>query len=312
MIFIKFDQAVFVKDNVEKVFDLEEIPRQVNFLEVIQNLYCPDSECEARLVFNRRGTGKIYLSKHKSDEHAEECSYFDDEIVPIKSITEYVEVNGDISNDGIKRRKLDAMKSFRKYINPPSKEKQKQKKQSNSRKKTSNETENSKKGVKVNYDPNGEVIKETTKDGSIKVKEPTFYERFPHQISEKDSGKNLRTTFKIEEIRIGSKKNEKYAEISGSLESVNITFVLPEEFFVGNERSLDSNQLLGYLEILKKYVETGSTDLYLTSLCQSRKIDMDDIVLYVLDPDFMCFQTLTGRDFPTLTTIIVAITTKVI
>ena len=39
---------------------------------------------------------------------------------------------------------------------------------------------------------------------------------------------------------------------------------------------------------------------------------MEDIILYVLEPDFMSFQTKDGRDFDNLTSVIAAISTGVI
>ena len=74
-------------------------------MEIVQHIYCPDPSCEARLVFNRRSTGVNYLSKHRSDEHNIDCAYFEDEIKPVKSITEYSEINGGLTDGGKLRRK---------------------------------------------------------------------------------------------------------------------------------------------------------------------------------------------------------------
>ncbi|WP_205630758.1 hypothetical protein, partial [Enterococcus pernyi] len=87
---------------------------------------------------------------------------------------------------------------------------------------------------------------------------------------------------------------------------------LPEAFFVSNERRLQVDDLIEYLSIIKKYVKAHSNYLFLTTMCQSRELDMEDITLYILEPDFMSFQTLDGKDFSTLTSVIAAISTKAI
>ncbi|HFM7022537.1 TPA: hypothetical protein ACG9W6_000929, partial [Enterococcus faecium] len=81
---------------------------------------------------------------------------------------------------------------------------------------------------------------------------------------------------------------------------------------VSNERRLQVDQLIEYLSIIKNYVKKHPNYLFLTTMCQSRKLDMEDIILYILEPDFMSFQTMDGRDFSTLTSVIAAISTKVI
>ena len=309
---MKFDEAAFVLNGKKEIISLEEIPRRKDFLEIVQHIYCPDPNCEARLVFNRRSTGVNYLSKHKGDEHNTDCMYFEDEIKSIKSITEYTEVNGGLTDEGKNRRKREAMKALRDYLNPP-KQKPKEKrpnKKTTTKKETTEETETHQ-GIKVKYDPDGEVVKKDTGNGDIKIKEPPFYERLPHQLSEKDSGQNLRTSAIIKEVII-FENNVPRAEIKAEFVDINITFVMPEAFFVSNERRLQSEQIIEYLSIIKNYVKKHSNYLFLTTMCQSQKLDMEDIVLYILEPDFMAFQTLDGKEFSTLTAVVAAISTKVI
>lgn len=86
---------------------------------------------------------------------------------------------------------------------------------------------------------------------------------------------------------------------------------MPEPFFVGNERRLQKEQLVEYLKIIKDYVKENPKKLYLTTMCQSEELDMENILLNVLDPDFMSFQT-EDKDFDSLTIVIAAITTGVI
>lgn len=307
---MKFDEAVFRLDDVEEIIILEEIPRRDNFLEIIQNIYCPDPHCDARLVFNRKSTGKNYLSKHKSYEHDLDCGLYDDEVKTVKSITEYTEVNGGLTEEGKKRRKREAMKVLREYLNPPEPKPKNSNKKNPPKKKTTESTE-TRQGIKVKYDPSGEIVQENSGNGDIKVKEPPFYERLPHQLSVKDSGENLRTSAIIKEVKIFKSDNPQ-AEIKTTFGDIHLTFVMPEPFFLGNERRLSVDQLIEYLYIIKKYVELHPNNLYLTTMCQSRKLDMEDIILYVLEPDFMSFQTENGRDFGTLTAVIAAISTGVI
>lgn len=234
---MKFDEAAFVLNGKKEIISLEEIPRRKDFLEIVQHIYCPDPNCEARLIFNRRSTGVNYLSKHKGDEHNTDCMYFEDEIKSIKSITEYTEVNGGLTDEGKNRRKREAMKALRAYLNPP-KQKPKEKrpnKKTTTKKETTEETETHQ-GIKVKYDPDGEVVKKDTGNGDIKIKEPPFYERLPHQLSEKDSGQNLRTSAIIKEVII-FENNVPRAEIKAEFVDINITFVMPEAFFVSNERN---------------------------------------------------------------------------
>ncbi|EYT96371.1 hypothetical protein FDP51_05710 [Enterococcus mundtii] len=309
---MKFDEAAFVVKGKKEIISLEEIPRRKDFLEVVQHIYCPDPSCEAKLVFNRRSTGVNYLSKHRSDEHNIDCAYFEDEIKPVKSITEYNEINGGLTDKGKLRRKKESMKVLRDYLNPPKpKPKEKNSHKKTTRKKETTEGTETHQGIKVKYDPDGEVVKKDTGNGKVKVKEPPFYGRLPHQLSEKDSGQNLRTSAIINEVLI-FKNDVPRAEIKANFDDINITFVLPEAFFVSNERRLQVDDLIEYLSIIKKYVKAHSNYLFLTTMCQSRELDMEDITLYILEPDFMSFQTLDGKDFSTLTSVIAAISTKAI
>ncbi|MFC7054408.1 hypothetical protein ACFQOY_13735 [Enterococcus alcedinis] len=116
----------------------------------------------------------------------------------------------------------------------------------------------------------------------------------------------------IEEIKISTNSSNPNAEISASFGEIKLTFVMPEVFFQGNERRLDTNQLISFLEILKNYIQQKPGNFYLTTLCQSRKIDLEDLVLYVLEPDFMSFQTKSGIKYSSLTDMVIAISTGVI
>ncbi|MFL2095552.1 hypothetical protein [Marinilactibacillus psychrotolerans] len=91
-----FDRAIIRNLGVERMIETEEITRQPDYLSIIKNLYCPIDGCTARLIINRRSTGKPYLSKHKSYQHSETCFYFTNEEKLVQTATEYRVVNGGI------------------------------------------------------------------------------------------------------------------------------------------------------------------------------------------------------------------------
>ncbi len=98
----------------------------------------------------------------------------------------------------------------------------------------------------------------------------------------------------------------------GSLEGQQVIFELPPDFFTDTRRGIATSQLMEYLQILKRYISSKKVSLYLTTLCQSHKIDKRELVLFIYEPDFMSFQFIRGRKFKTLTDVIAAISTGVI
>lgn len=116
----------------------------------------------------------------------------------------------------------------------------------------------------------------------------------------------------IENITIYKDFSNPSAKIEASFENKSITFILPPVFFQGNQRGLSTDQLFSFLETIRDYFKDNPNQYYLTTLCQSQEIDLSNIVLYVLEPDFMSFQTLKGKTFESLTAIVAAITTKAI
>lgn len=310
---MKFEEALVDFDGKKEILSIEDIYRHKYFVDVIENIYCPDQNCKARLVFNKRSTGLYYLSKHKSFEHDANCEFFSDELKPVKTLTDYEEVNSDLTLDGIKRRKSEAKKTLMEFFNPPEKNKSNNKKKKDPVRKKDDSGETSvKKVIKVNYDPSGEIVTVSDKDGEISIKEPPFYSRLPHEISPKDRGKNLRTSGLIEEILITENLTEPRAEVRASFDSIKLTFVMPPSFFFGNERRVAPDIILGYLKTVKEYVEKKPKKFYLTTLCQSQELDIENILLYILDPDFMMFQTKEGLAFDSLRSMVIAISTKAI
>lgn len=310
--FMKFEEASVRINGNEEIIGREDISKKQNFLEVIDNLYCPEPGCEAKLVYNRRSTGLVYLSKHKSYEHDENCPRFGEEEKTIKSTTDFIEMNGGLTEDGIQRRKKSSIQSLFDYLNPPEKE---QKKSTDKKKTTKNKSDDqtsTKTIIKVAYDPNSPVVTLDDENDKISVKEPPFYQRFPHELSEKDNGKNLRTSALIKTIKLNDNIDNPSAEISASFEKVQLIFSMPEAFFKDNKRNLNSDQLISYLKTIKKYVEENPETLYLTTMCQSSDINLDNIVLSILEPDFMSFQTKNFKSYDSLFTVVSAISTKAI
>ena len=256
---------------------------------------------------NIRSTGKAYLSKHKGYKHSESCVYYTDEEKSVRSFTEYKVINGGISDDGILRRKNEGLKSLEEYLYPTEKEKSTPRKRKTpimTRNKASGER---KQGIKINYDPNEQLILDDFEEGT-KFKEPYFQERMPHQISEKDSQKNLRTSILIEKIVLNPRK--KYGEIRGSFENVYVTLILPEAFFSESTSRINASELFDQLTILKRYIEKNPNRLYLITLCQSQKIELDKIQLYIWRSNFLSFLTKNRQKFRDLRELTLSIVTR--
>ncbi len=305
MIFIKFEEALLLTEKENVIISLEDISRRRDLSEILHSFYCPDENCDARLTYNRRTKG-AYLSKHKSATHSSECLLFSEEIKRQKEMAEYHEVKGRLSEGGLKRRKRISSQMFRNYLNPPEKAEGKPK-----RKKPTPRTKVDKDTVqqittKVVYDSESDVVK---KEGEEKVREPRFYQIYLHQLSDTDSWKNITTGAYINEVKLGTLEKP-YAEISGYFEGQKVIFVLPEAFFVNNKRGLSVQQLLGYLNALSGYVEKNPKILLIDTLCQSEEIQLDNLFLYIPEPDFMGFLTVTGNTFSTLSDLAVAIASE--
>ncbi|MFL2095551.1 hypothetical protein [Marinilactibacillus psychrotolerans] len=164
-------------------------------------------------------------------------------------------------------------------------------------------------GIKVNYDPNEQLLLDNFEEGT-KFMEPYFHERLPHQISEKDSHKNLKTAILIEKIILNPEK--KYGEIRGTFENVYVTFILPEVFFSESSTRINSSELFDHLNILKEYIERNPNTIYLVTLCQSQKINLNKIQLYIWKSNFMSFYTEKRQKFHDLRSLTLSITTKYI
>lgn len=306
---MKFDGAIFRKSGVEEYIPLNRIQERKDYLEVIENLYCTGSGCEARMTYKKRATGPC-LSRHVSYEHSNSCPYHENETVIVKSVTEYVKELGRTSSEGIKKRKKEFMNDIDEYFrSKDSDEEPKTNKKPTPKKKRARDGSATINIVtKVEYDVEGEII--DTSNRETKVREPNYYKLLPHQISTKDVNKNLRTAAFIQSIIV--KENGRYAEILGEFENKKICFVLPETFFKDSRRNIAPDVLEDYLSVLKKYVVENDVNLLITTLCHSTTIDPDDLTVFIYEPDEMGFQFVNGRRFERLTDIVVAINTKVI
>ncbi len=308
---MKFEQALYMNGNESRIIQLRSIILEKNFEEVIANLYCPYDGCNARLVYNRRGDGNNYLSKRIGDSHVEGCEY-DSEIISVKYTTVFLDENGRLSDKGILRRKMEAMNAFDNFIDPPKEEARKptnpnprtrKKRENESRDKTLEE-----KTVKrIKYDPDAPTIDVNRQDNSS-IREPSFLQRILNQISTKDAGKNLKTSAKLEKIVINESANR--AQIYGRLKEQRVTFELPPSFFTSAVRRISSAQLMEFLKILNEYITSKDVDLYITTLCQSKEINIEKLTLFIYEPDFMSFHFVRGQRFKTLSEVAIAITTK--
>lgn len=305
MIFIKFEEALLLTEKENVIISLEEISRRRDLSEILQSFYCPDENCDARLTYNRRTKG-AYLSKHKSATHSSECLLFSEEIKRQKEMAEYHEVKGRLSEGGLKRRKRISSQMFRNYLNSPEKTESKPKRKKPTPRTKVDEDTVQQITTKVVYDSESEVVK---KEGEEKVREPRFYQIYLHQLSETDSWKNITTGAYINGVKLGTLEKP-YAEISGYFEGQKAIFVLPEAFFVNNKRGLSVQQLLGYLNALSDYVEKNPESILIDTLCQSEEIQLDNLFLYIPEPDFMGFLTVAGSTFSTLSDLAVAIASE--
>lgn len=303
--FIKFDEAQIVMESENDIISLEDISKRPDLSEVIKNLYCPDEKCDAKLTYNRRNVG-AYLSKHKSYVHSSECQLYSEELKRQNDMTEYNELPGRVSDFGIKRRKRALSQMLRDLLSPPEKSESKPKKKKATPKKITDDSTVQKISTKVVYDSNGDVIK---KDDERKVREPTFYKILPYQITSLDSWKNLATIALIKKVVV-SETERPYAQIEGTFEGQDVLFVMPEAFFQNNLREINIEQLQGYLKDLKGYVEENPKNLYINTLCQSKGIDKNNLILYIPEPDFIGFSTSSNTNFSSLTNVAIAISTR--
>lgn len=307
---MKFERALHINQEEQRMILFDDIIHEENFEEVIEQLYCPHEGCEAKLVYNRRSTGKAYLSKRKGVSHISGCDYENDGVTE-RTAAIYIEENGRLSNTGIMRRKKDAMNALDDLLEPLKDDEKKAKNTPRARQKTvnSNSSDESKVIIQIKYDPNSSSVSGSENDRGENVYEPPFLQRNLHQISSKDAGKNLKTSAKIDSIMVDEANNQ--ASIFGSLNGQKVTFVLPPAFF-SNPIEVNADQMQEFLKILERYITSDSRELYLTTLCQSIDINMDDLKLFIYEPSFMAFQFIRGRKFKSLSDVVAAISTKAI
>jgi hypothetical protein len=311
---VKFSQALYSKEGESRFIEVKRILHQNNYDDFVNHLFCPDENCDAKLIYVRTREGG-YLKKPQGFEHKEECDYADDSIRVVPE-TVYIEINGNISDDGISRRNKNMGKKLRDFLNPPEEKKvAKSDKKKTTRSKKDSDDPNSKDvktGVRIKYDPNSIVSKEELDQNGTKTREPAFISVLLHQISERDSNKNLSTVGLIKNVVLN--KEQSSASIQVVFENVKATIYLPQAFFSNSIRGLSKEQLFEYVEMLGKYIRTNPDSLYINTMCQTHKIDIENLALYVYDPDFPSFilASNTNREFRSLSVLASMISTNAI
>jgi hypothetical protein len=111
---VKFSQALYSKEGESRFIEVKRIPHQNNYDDFVNHLFCPDENCDAKLIYVRTREGG-YLKKPQGFEHKEECDYADDSIRVVPE-TVYIEINGNISDDGISRRNKNMGKKLRDFF----------------------------------------------------------------------------------------------------------------------------------------------------------------------------------------------------
>lgn len=308
----KFEEAVYRKNGIEKVIPFEEIIKQKDYEDTINNLFCPHPGCFAKLQYNQKSNDGDYLSKKIGYSHNEKCPLNEENIL-VKTISFIQEENGRLSNEGIDRRKDEAMDTLDDFFSPPEPKEKKTYKPRKNKKEADDGEEDAtieiKRGRKIKYDPEADIVS-VDPESEVKTYEPPFYKRYLHQITVKDKGKNLKTSAKIERIVVNEQRER--AQIYGVFENVKVIFEITPTFFTNSRRGLVASELAGYLRILKNYIESSKKELYLTTLCQSHDINPSNLILFIYEPDFMGFQFIKGRRFKNLTDVVIAIQTKII
>lgn len=309
---VKFNQALYVKEKESRFIAVETIQYQENYDDVINHLFCPDKNCDIKLSYARTREGG-YLKKARGTEHSEQCIYVTGAVSEV-SATYFIEMSGNLSNEGISRRKKNMGKKLKEFLNPPEKSEQKQ--SNNNRKKTKPKKANSdteiEKAIKIKYDPNSVISKTDLQKSGVKTREPSFIPVLLHQVTERDSNKNLATVGIIEAIVLDREKS--LADIHVTFNKTKAIFRLPPAFFSNSIRGVVKEQLLDYIEMLETYIQEKNKSIYINTMCQTHKIDINKIILYVYDPDFPSFSLVSNpdREFENLSSLAAAIVTKAI
>ncbi|MBC1935329.1 hypothetical protein HCA69_03060 [Listeria grandensis] len=311
---VKFSRALYSKNDDNRFVDVESIPHQANYNDFVNYLFCPDENCNTRLSYVRTREGG-HLRKPRGFEHEEKCSYAEEFIKAVSS-TIFIEQNGNLSNEGITRRKKDMIDKLMDFLEPQKKVASSDNKNKSTRKvqkiEDGSETGTKKTTISIKYDPESKVDKESLNEEGVTVREPPFSRVLLHQISEKDSYKNLSTIGVIERVEVDEIKE--LAKIFVSFSDINAVFELPPPFFNNSVRGISKLQLFEYVKILATYTNINKQSLYMNSMCQTNQIKNDNLILYVYDPDFPSFllRSNVERVFRDFGALVAAITTKAI
>ncbi|MGT2847083.1 hypothetical protein [Streptococcus massiliensis] len=138
------------------------------------------------------------------------------------------------------------------------------------------------------------------KENGVSYRGPRFLIRGINQITVKDSNQNLKVYGKI--LNVSLKRNLE-AIIIAEFQGSQCRFVLPESFFTSS--NISNDQIRDYLEELGEYVKVDSKDIYICAMCQSHKINIEKIYLYIYEYLYLDF-VFEDRQTNGLTNLIIA------
>lgn len=302
----KFNKAIYKNKESNREIKTEDLLKEDDFETVVENIYCPGTDCEAKLVFHRKHGNGIsgYLSRHPKFRHSESCEYEDYVGSGVKSEKEYIDIDTGLDDISIERRKREMLKALDESLNPRERSTSNKSKKV---KKAENSSGNTEKVYRINYDSNkpGDDS-ESIVEGHKKIG-PRFSTYFPQEMMLKDSNKNVKTCAKLTKVII--KQNS--AIIEGILGETNIKFILPQSFFNGIVNGFSQEQIMNELLILKNFLENSNTDLYMVTMAQTKRINPDDLEVFVYDYRFLAFKA--GKNiYITLANVVANIQAKVL
>lgn len=293
------------------MLNVADIPYQENYNTVINHLYCPEENCGVALSYVRGRNGG-YLKKHMKAKHSETCIYSDDE-TRIKAANTFIEIDSNLSEQGILRRKKRMVNILSNYLLPSQNiEEKKGNRNAKAAITTKVANHSGTTMLRVKYDPESLIDKNSIGKHGRGVREPAFIPVLLHQISSRDAYKNLLTAGIIESIEIDKENN--FANIVISFEKMKGTLHLPPSFFSNSIRGVSKEQLFDYLKLLANYNTDNPQTLYVISMCQTQTFNLGNVVLQVYDPDFLSFisKKIPGKVFKKLSNLVAAIDRKVI
>lgn len=68
--------VLYINEDIREEITLDEIVNRVDYIEVKENIFCIEENCECRMVYVPRGVKVAYFKRLKGHNHAECCVYF--------------------------------------------------------------------------------------------------------------------------------------------------------------------------------------------------------------------------------------------